>query len=84
MVYATPETTGHIPAIRTSISDPTGAGDSFMAGFLSTLATGGDVKTAVLTGSAAAAIVVSRVACAPAMPTPDELASFMATHPAPV
>lgn len=63
---------------ETKALKPTGAGDSFMAGFLATLATGGDVKSAVQTGSAAAAIVVSRVGCAPAMPTPDELARFMA------
>lgn len=63
---------------RTEALKPTGAGDSFMAGFLSVLASGGDVETAVKTGSAAAAIVVSRVGCAPAMPTPDELSGFMA------
>lgn len=63
---------------KTEALKPTGAGDSFMAGFLSTLAAGGDVKTAVQTGSAAAAIVVSCVGCAPAMPTPDELSGFMA------
>jgi 5-dehydro-2-deoxygluconokinase len=63
---------------KTEALKPTGAGDSFMAGFLSVLASGGDVETAVKTGSAAAAIVVSRVGCAPAMPTPDELSGFMA------
>jgi 5-dehydro-2-deoxygluconokinase len=63
---------------ETKALKPTGAGDSFMAGFLATLAAGSDVGTAVQTGSAAAAIVVSRVGCAPAMPTPDELAHFMA------
>ena len=83
-ITITPEGEFRTGIYRTKALKPTGAGDSFMAGFLSTLATGGDVKTAVLTGSVAAALVVSRVACAPAMPTPDELASFMATHPAPV
>jgi pseudouridine kinase len=29
--YATPETSGHIPAIRTRIADPTGAGDALTA-----------------------------------------------------
>jgi 5-dehydro-2-deoxygluconokinase len=64
---------------ETKALKPTGAGDSFMAGFLATMAAGSDVRTAVQTGSAAAAIVVSRVGCAPAMPTPDELAHFMAS-----
>jgi len=62
---------------------PTGAGDAFMGGFLSALAAGRPVAEAVLRGSAAAAIVVTRVGCAPAMPTPDELTHFLATHPGP-
>ncbi len=60
---------------------PTGAGDAFMGSFLMALATGRDLTTSVLRGSAAAAIVVTRVGCAPAMPTPEELDSFIATHP---
>ena len=59
---------------------PTGAGDAFMAGFLGGLADEGPVSTAVERGSAAAAIVVSRVGCAPAMPTADELARFLTAN----
>ena len=59
---------------------PTGAGDAFMGGFLTSLAGGLDLETAVKRGSAAAAIVVTRVGCAPAMPTPAELASFIASN----
>lgn len=62
---------------------PTGAGDSFMGGFIASLAAGHDLKTAVLRGSASASIVVSRVGCAPAMPTTAELDEFLATHPGP-
>jgi 5-dehydro-2-deoxygluconokinase len=62
---------------------PTGAGDSFMGGFVSGLAAGYDLKTAVLRGSACASLVVSRVGCAPAMPTPTELDEFLNTHPGP-
>lgn len=62
---------------------PTGAGDSFMAGMLSSLAEGVDLKTAVLCGSACAAIVVGKAGCAPAMPTPAELNEFLATHDGP-
>jgi len=61
---------------------PTGAGDAFMGGFLTSLASGLDLKTAIQRGSAAAAIVVTRVGCAPAMPTPSELSSFIAGHTA--
>ena len=62
---------------------PTGAGDSFMGGFIASLANGYSLEDAVLRGSACASIVVSRVGCAPAMPTPDELAEFLASHPGP-
>lgn len=60
---------------------PTGAGDAFLGAFLATLAAGAPVPEAVICGSAAAAIVVARVGCAPAMPTAPELAAFRATHP---
>jgi len=62
---------------------PTGAGDAFLGGLVSALAQGRDLKEAVLRGSACAAVVVSRVGCAPAMPTGAELQSFLASHPGP-
>ncbi len=62
---------------------PTGAGDSFLGGFVSALAQGRALRDAVLRGSACASIVVSRVGCAPAMPTTPELESFLAAHPGP-
>jgi 5-dehydro-2-deoxygluconokinase len=68
---------------RTQALKPTGAGDSFMGGFLSALAKGRPLREAVLRGSAAAAMVVARVGCAPAMPTVEELDAFLATHPVP-
>ena len=62
---------------------PTGAGDSFMGGFIASLASGYNLKEAVMRGSASASIVVSRVGCAPAMPTVSELEDFLAAHPGP-
>lgn len=62
---------------------PTGAGDAFMAGFLMALSGGAPLPEAVRRGSATAAIVVTRVGCAPAMPTMAELTEFLATHPGP-
>lgn len=62
---------------------PTGAGDAFMAGFVTGLAQGLDTEASVQRGSAAAAIVVTRVGCAPAMPNSTELSSFMSAHPGP-
>lgn len=65
---------------RVEALKPTGAGDAFMGGLLTGLAGGLDLEAAVKRGSAAAAIVVTRVGCAPAMPSPSELADFMAAH----
>jgi 5-dehydro-2-deoxygluconokinase len=59
---------------------PTGAGDAFLAAFCISLAEGRAIEVAVRRGSAAAAIVVTKVGCAPAMPTPAELADFMLNH----
>ena len=68
---------------RVDALKPVGAGDAFMAGFLSALAEGQGVGRAVLRGSASAAITVTRPGCAPAIPTPDELDAFILDHPGP-
>lgn len=68
---------------RTAALKPTGAGDSFLGGFIAALADGRPLREAVLRGSAAAAIVVSRVGCAPAMSDRAELDRFLAEHPGP-
>lgn len=62
---------------------PVGAGDSFMGGFIASLATGYSLHDAVLRGSACASMVVARVGCAPAMPSTSELEEFLAQHPGP-
>ena len=62
---------------------PTGAGDSFLAGFLASVSQGMPLQDAVLRGSACAAIVVGKPGCAPAMPYPDDLDTFLAQHPSP-
>lgn len=62
---------------------PNGAGDSFMAGVLSSLANGLPLRDAVLRGSACASIVVSKPGCAGAMPNDGELGAFLASHPGP-
>ena len=59
---------------------PTGAGDSFMGAFITSWADGMNAETCVKRGSAAAAIVVTRVGCAPAMPDAKELEQFMKDH----
>jgi 5-dehydro-2-deoxygluconokinase len=68
---------------RTHALKPTGAGDAFMGGFLAGLAQGRPLRESVLRGSAAAAIVVSRVGCAPAMPDTAALDDFLSRNPEP-
>ncbi len=62
---------------------PTGAGDSFMAGLVTSLADGHDLTTALLRGSACASVTVSRPGCAPAMADRATLDDFLSTHPGP-
>ena len=59
---------------------PFGAGDAFLGNFLIRLSLDGDVHSAVLRGSAAAAYVVARVGCASAMPDKKQLDDFMSSH----
>lgn len=68
---------------RTAALKPTGAGDAFLGNLIASLARGVPLTTAVLHGSAAAAIVVARVGCAPAMPTRAELDQFIAAYAGP-
>ena len=56
---------------------PTGAGDAFMGSLIGALLKNYDLKKAIEIGSAAAAIVVTKVGCAPAMPHLDEVIEFM-------
>jgi len=60
---------------------PTGAGDSFMAGLMASLANDKPLNESVLRGSACAAIVVAKPGCAPAMPNTEQLEQFLTTHP---
>lgn len=62
---------------------PNGAGDSFMAGLLASIAAEHSLEQAVMRGSACASIVVSKPGCAPAMPTTKDLDAFLASHPGP-
>ncbi|MEM1365427.1 MAG: 5-dehydro-2-deoxygluconokinase [Pseudomonadota bacterium] len=68
---------------RVKALKPTGAGDSFMAGLLASLANGVPLQDAILRGSACASIVVAKVGCAPAMPVTSDLDAFLADHSGP-
>jgi 5-dehydro-2-deoxygluconokinase len=58
---------------RVEVLNVLGAGDAFAAGLLSGLLRGEDFLASARIANACGAIVVSRHACAPAMPTPAEL-----------
>ncbi len=62
---------------------PTGAGDSFMAGLVASIASGFNLSQAILRGSASASITVSKPGCAPAMANKKELNQFLKNHPGP-
>lgn len=55
---------------------PTGAGDAFIGSFIATLLNNKTVKDSIIYGSAAAAIVVTKVGCSVAMPNLLELEQF--------
>ena len=59
---------------------PTGAGDAFLGSFLASLSRQEGLAKSIMYGSASAALVVTRVGCAPAMPTLEELSLFVDRH----
>jgi len=61
---------------RVEVLNVLGAGDAFAAGLMTGLLRGEGFASAARLANACGAIVVSRHACAPAMPTPAELAHW--------
>ena len=68
------------PIFAVKALKPTGAGDGFLGGFMAGLVAGSTVPDAVRRGAATAAIVVTKVGCAPAMPDTTEVQAFMQKH----
>lgn len=64
--------------VQVEVLNVLGAGDAFISGFLKGWLTGADEATCCAFANACGALVVSRHACAPAMPTPAELEYFLA------
>ncbi len=63
---------------RVAVMNVLGAGDAFAAGLMTGLLRGMDFASAARLANACGAIVVSRHACAPAMPTPAEIDHWFA------
>lgn len=71
------------PGVRVEVLNVLGAGDAFMSGFLSGwLRDASDARCCQL-ANACGGLVVSRHACAPAMPTPAEL-DYLFNSPVPI
>jgi 5-dehydro-2-deoxygluconokinase len=66
-----------VAGARVEVLNVLGAGDAFLAGFLSGWLRGRDYGTCCRRANAAGALVVSRHSCAPAMPTEEELDYFL-------
>ncbi|WP_257127238.1 5-dehydro-2-deoxygluconokinase [Burkholderia sp. ABCPW 11] len=64
--------------VQVEVLNVLGAGDAFISGFLKGWLTGADETTCCAYANACGALVVSRHACAPAMPTTAELDYFLA------
>ncbi|HET9811023.1 MAG TPA: 5-dehydro-2-deoxygluconokinase [Sphingomicrobium sp.] len=67
-----------VPGFPVEVFNVLGAGDAFMAGFLSGWLRGEPLERCCVLANACGAIVVSRHGCAPAMPTREELDCFLA------
>ena len=58
VAYATAQTSGHIPAVKTEILDPTGAGDALTAAIIFALQNAIPIDEAVRLGASAAALTL--------------------------
>lgn len=69
-----------LPPYKVDVVSTIGAGDGFASGFLYGLARGLPLESCLHHGNAAAAIVVSRLSCAEAMPTLNEVEEMIRTQ----
>jgi 5-dehydro-2-deoxygluconokinase len=68
------------PGFQVTVLNTVGAGDGFMAGFLSGWLTDRPIEETLRRANAAGAIVASRHACAPAMPSLAELQALIGSR----
>lgn len=71
----------HFKGEQVEVMNVLGAGDAFMAGFLKGWLEGAEIEACCRLANACGALVVARHACAPAMPTMQELDYFLANAP---
>lgn len=70
-----------VPGYPADVLNVLGAGDAFMAGFLSGWLRNAPVRECARLGNACGAIVVTRHSCSSAMPTATELQTFLDQQP---
>ena len=75
--YKDNETSIRVPAFDVDAVDATGAGDNFIAGFVSEILRGSDVKDALVFANAAGAICSSAVGAGTALRDRDQVLEFM-------
>ena len=85
--YLTPDSMGHVNGFPVQSIDTTGAGDGFMAGFLSRwlkddtlLSEPGKINDALRYGNAVGALTTTRRGAIPALPSAEEVAQFLAAQ----
>ena len=71
----------HVPPLSVEVVNGIGAGDAFGGALCHGLLAGWDTATVMRFANAAGAIVASRLSCADAMPTGDEVRQLLAEHP---
>lgn len=67
----------HIPSFKVNAIDTTGAGDAFNGGFVTALSEGKDIFESAIFGNAVAALSVTKLGTAPAMPYRNEIEVFI-------
>jgi fructokinase len=86
--YYLGDTKGRLPAFSVAAVDTTGAGDSFLAGFLHQLCQNGinsltspiKAQKTVVYASAVGALTTTKLGAIAAQPTPEEVEAFLATN----
>lgn len=78
--YATADTTIHIPIFTVPVVDSIAAGDAFNGAMAVALTEGCSYYEAMIWGSAAGALTVSRRGAQSSLPSRDELDEFLSTH----
>ncbi len=78
---ATENSIEHVPGQQVQVVDTTGAGDAFSGALAVALAEGMELAEAVAFSNAAAALQVTKIGTAPAMPYRTDVDSFVARKP---